>query len=61
MATLTCVKCGWTMDTTAIDLQKIPGPDRCTQVYNATSGFPADKSNATHHISGPCNGKLNRS
>lgn len=59
MATLECPRCGWTMDTREIDIQGIPGPDRCTQVFNGPN-FPADQGDPNHHISGSCNGKLIR-
>lgn len=55
-----CQKCGFSIPTATFDLLQQPGPGRCTQVYTSSSGFPADKGNAGHHISGPCNGTIIR-
>lgn len=56
---LVCQRCGWSTPTAPFDAMHIPGPTRCTQVYNGPT-FPPYAGHPTQKVSGPCNGPLVR-
>jgi len=54
-----CSRCGWATACQPFDVTFLPGPGRCTQVYNGPT-FPPDTGNAASKVSGPCNGTISR-
>ena len=54
-----CARCGWATACLPFDTAQVPGPPSCTQVY-LSPPFPADGGDPNHHVSGPCNGVINR-